>query len=192
MTMLDPSDFAHADEQAYVAGLPPGEDPQPAPGTPEDAVTQVSAAAAALNEALLGYGPDEWQEAVRLLHDLRKATAVLATADASLVRWLYLHGEHGIHLRVEGVPGDVAITRGRAKERWEGTAAAQDYVARRIIENDGELPDPEQVVEWVLEVVPASKCRVTPLREHGLEVEDYRTSEPGNLQVTLPRPDLTT
>lgn len=168
-------------------------DPTPDPDEevlgPPELVALCQSAANRLNEGLQGYNPDDWTDAVRLLAALRGVIEVLRTLDTSLVRWLYLHGEHGIHLRVDGIAGDVSITRGRAKEQWAGEAAVNDYVGARIRENGGEYPDPEQVVRWVLDVLPASKCRVTPIRDAGLDVDDYRTSLPGTLQVGLPRAD---
>lgn len=162
----------------------------PAPGTPQDAVAWLRSAADALDKALLGYEEEDWRDAVRLLLDLRKVTTTLGQADASIVRWLYLHGEHGHHLVIDGVPGNVSIGRGRSKERWQVAEAAQDYVEQRIIQNDGEAPDPRQVVAWVLEVLPSgesAKVRKTPLRDAGLEVADYYHSEPGSLTVGLPK-----
>lgn len=157
--------------------------------TPEERVDVAQRAADALDEALMGYGPEDWTDAARLLYRLRKVTTTLGRLDASLVTWLYLHGEHGLHQQVEGVPGAVNITRGRAKERWEAEAAVRDYVEARIRANEGEAPDPLEVVEWVLRVVPATastSLRKTPLREAGLDTGDYYTSEPGSLSVGLP------
>lgn len=157
--------------------------------TPEERVDAAQRAADALDEALAGYGPEDWTDAARLLYRLRKVTATLSRLDASLVTWLYLHGEHGLHQQVEGIPGAVNITRGRAKERWEAEAAVRDYVEAQIVARDGEAPDPLEVVEWVLAVVPATpstSLRKTPLRDAGLDVQDYYTSEPGSLSVGLP------
>lgn len=154
---------------------------------PEDAVDAVRDAADRLNTALTGYAPDDWTDAVRLLHRLRSATRVLAQLDSTLTTWVYLHGEHGLHQQIEGVPGQVDITRGRAKDRWAAEEAVTAYVERKLTET-GEVPDPLDVVAWVLEVVPASpstKLRKTPLRAAGLDVDDYWTSEPGTIQVGL-------
>lgn len=143
-----------------------------------------------LNAALKGYAPDDWRDAVRLLDRLRRTvTGPLKDLDAALVHWLYLHGEHGLHQHIDGVPGEFSITRGRARERWEAPEAVRAYVEARIMDNDGEMPDPLQVVAWVLDVVPATastSLRKKPLREAGVDVDDYFTSEPGSLQVSLP------
>lgn len=162
--------------------------------TPEDCVAAVLAAAGRLNEALLAYDPAHWHDAARLLDRLRTATTRLGALDASLVQWLYLHGEHGLHQQVEGIAGSVNITRGRSKERWAAPEAISEYVDRKIVANGSEVPDPTEVVAWVLEVLPAtqsSSLRKTPLRDAGIDLEDYYWSEPGSLQVGLPKPDLT-
>lgn len=159
-------------------------------GTPEDAVAWLRSAAAALDTALAGYGPKEWRDALRLLADLRKVTDRLGKMDDTLVRWLYLHGEHGQHQHIDGIAGEFGIGRRREKERWDGEAGVRDYVAACIEGIGGEYPDPEQVVEWVLEVVPSltsGGLRKTPLREKGMDPADYCTSEPGSLYVSLPR-----
>lgn len=191
------TDDASGDRLAQVAAeaaerVLPAE-PEPAErGTPEDAVGWLRSAAGALDTALRGYEPDDWRDAVRLLYALRKVTARLAALDAGLVRWLYLNGEHGHHQTLDGV-GAFSITRGRAKERWQVEPAVRDYVESRL-EETGEEPDWEQVVAWVLEVMPTGtsvSVKKTPLRDAGLDVADYYASEPGSLQVGLPRPDVT-
>ena len=187
MTALDPGDFAHNDELAHADDAPHDE----LPDTPEAAVSWIRSAVDSLNTAMKGYNPEDWTDAVRLLHELRKPLTLLRTLDATLSTWIYLHGEHGLHITVEGVPGEVTVGRGRKKERWAGAEAVQEYVGRRIEELGGEMPDPETVIEWVLEVVPAASCRVTPLRDVGIDVNDYRTSEPGTITIGTPRPALT-
>jgi hypothetical protein len=162
--------------------------------TPEDCVAAIRAATDRLSETLLAYAPDHWHDAARLLDALRKATARLGALDASLVQWLYLHGEHGLHQQVDGIAGPVNITRGRSKERWAAPEAIGEYVDRKMVELGGEVPDPTVVVTWVLEVLPAtqsSSLRKTPLRQAGIDLDDFYWSEPGSLQVGLPKPDLT-
>lgn len=156
--------------------------------TPEECVAAVHRAAERLNEALAGYGPEDWRDAARLLDRLRKATRVLAQLDSALVLWLYLHGEHGLHQHVDGIKGEVHITRGRSKERWAAPEAVHAYVDAQMEQMEGEVPDPRVIVDWVLAVVPATastSLRKTPLRESGLDLEDFYSSEPGTIQVSL-------
>jgi hypothetical protein len=172
---------------------PETETPAPEPGSPEDAVAQLRSAAALLNTSMAGYQATHWHDAARLLDSLRKVTALLGMMDATLVQWLYLHGEHGLHQQVPGIAGAVNITRGRSKERWAAPEAVREYVDRKMGELEGEIPDPEVVVGWVLEVLPAGQStslRKTPLRAAGIDLEDYYWSEPGTLQVGLPKPDV--
>lgn len=155
----------------------------------EEFVTRLHDDADGLNVALKGYAPEDWRDAVRLLHRLRTAVGTLRDLDASLVQWLYLHGEHGMHQHIDGVPGEFAITRGRTKERWAAPEAVQAYVETQL-ERTGEVPDPLQVVAWVLEVLPATQStslRKTPLKDAGLDLSEYYWSEPGTLQVSTPR-----
>lgn len=174
---------------AYDAAEEPCEQTEtadPDAGTPEHAVGMVRDVAEALDVVMAGYEPDDWRDAVRLLHALRRGIERLRTVDAHLVRWLYFHGEHGQHQTLDGV-GPFSITRTRAKERWDVQGTARDYVEAKIGETGGEMPDPLQVVSWVLEVVSSSACRKTAVRAAHLDVEDYYSSEPGNPQVSLPR-----
>lgn len=151
------------------------------------ALVNLELAVDALNTAMKGYEPP-WLDALDDLKKLRRSTALLSSLDALIVKHLYLKGEHGKRT-IDGL-GEVWITRTRDGEKWAATAAVRAYVEQKILANDGEMPDPEQVMEWVLEVVPASKLRVTPLRAVGLDVDEYRTSTPGKPSVTLPKPDL--
>ena len=172
-------------------GSPDAESETPAPetGTPEDAVAWLRSAADALDQSMKGYSAGHWHDAARLLDGLRNVTARLGLLDASLVQWLYLHGEHGLHQQVPGIAGSVNITRGRAKERWAAEEATREYVDRKMIELGGEVPDPAVVVGWVLEVLPATQStslRKTPLRDAGIDLEDFYWSEPGTIAVGLP------
>lgn len=160
------------------------------PTSPEDAVAWLRSAADAVNVAAFGYNPPDWRDALRLLDDLRKALRILGQVDANLSRWLYLNGEHGQHQHVDGISGEFAIGRRRSKENWAGDDGVRDYVAKCIEAIGGEYPDPDQVVEWVLEVVPSltsAGLRKTPLRDKGLDPANYVTSEPGTIYVDLPR-----
>lgn len=159
---------------------------------PEDAAAVVALAVTDLAEALTGYHADDWRDAVHLLRAVRASRHRLAALDDTLTRWLYLHGEHGQHQLIDGIPGQVAITRSRARERWDERGVLTDYIEAKIRANDGEAPDPLEVVSWVLEVASVGYCRTTAVRAAGLDVADYRTSEPGKPSVSVPVDDLTT
>lgn len=158
------------------------------PAGPLDLVREMLGRSHFLQREMLDYSAEDWRDAVRLLRDLREVTRELGKIDAQLVHWLYLHGEHGHHMQIDGVSGNVAIGRGRSKVRWAAREAVFDYVRARITANDGEMPDPNDVADWVMEVVPATEStalRKTPLRKMDLDPEDYCTSEPGSLQVSI-------
>lgn len=155
-------------------------------GAPEDAVALVYDLAVNLDTLLSGYDPEDWHDMLPVLRSLRRGIERFRQVDAGLVRWLYLHGEHGQHQTLDGL-GGFSITRGRAKERWDVQGAAREYVDAKIVANGSEYPDPHEVLSWVLEVVSASACRKTPIRAAGLDVDDYYYSEPGTIQVTVPK-----
>lgn len=167
----------------------PADIPAAEPETPEVVVAHLAHDVALLDTALAGYHPDDWRDALRLLAELRDALHRARQVDSILVRWLYLHGEHGQHQTADGIAGEFYIGRGRSREVWAGPEAIRDYVDRKLQETDGEFTH-ESVIEWVLELVPVTPSvglRVTPLKAAGLDVADYRSSEPGSLRVDLPR-----
>lgn len=175
----------------------PQTEPEPeAPGPVEEpldlttAAEVYRAAAAQLQNALTSaaMAATGWQDAVRIMRRIEAGTWDAREVHSSLAQHVYLTGEHG-QQQVEGVPGMVMIGRGRERKSWDHTGVAQDYVAAKIEATGGEMPDPGQVVEWVLETAAPSYWRVTPLREAGLDPEDYCTSEPGNVSVSIPKED---
>lgn len=143
------------------------------------AIMTLTTVAARLSEVLAD-APDP-EESLRLLYELRKASRLIADIDAELVRTAYLSGEHG-DVRIEGLP-PARVQRGKVRKEWDSRQAAMDYVQHQVVMNDGELPDPLQVAAWVLDVVGVSYCRVTPMRDAGLDVADYCTESPGRISV---------
>lgn len=128
----------------------------------------------------------DWQEAVRLLDKMRAAADQAGAVKDALVRHVYLTGEHGRNVIVEGV-GPVDITRARDRKAWDERGMIQAVIDRRMEERGGEMPnEPWEVVEWVLEVASVDYGRVTPLRALGLDPDDYCTSTPGRVGVSLP------
>lgn len=153
------------------------------------AVDLFAAAAERLSEAATTSGlmGTDWQTALHLLDRLRAAGRTAGQVDATLVRHIYLTGEHG-QIEVDGI-GVVHIGRGRERKHWDERGVARAVIDAKMADSTGEPPDPWQVAEWLLEVYGVSYCRVTPLRALGLEPKAFCDDEPGNLQVSLPRRD---
>lgn len=139
----------------------------------------LSEAAADLSEAVTAVLDPE--AALLILHRLRGILATLGQVDAHLVTTAYLYGEHG-DVRVEGLP-PAKVTRGRERKAWDSRGAAFAYVDRKIRAAGGVTPDPSEVAAWVLDVIGASYCKVTPLRDVGLDPTDFCTESPGRLGV---------
>lgn len=173
---------------APVDAAPPT--PEADPDALSAAVSSIAAAVLGLNTAMRGPNVEALDvlDTLHLLRRLRHEVETLQRLDATLVKHAYVRGEHGRQL-IDGV-GQVYIGRARAGERWESEAGVREYVERKLIEVGGELVDPEVIVGWVLEVLPATsstKLRTTPLKAVGIDVEDYRSSVPGKLRVDLPK-----
>lgn len=148
-----------------------------------EAIMAVSIAAEHLTRAATDL-PDA-EQSLRLLHLLRKAIDHARDVDAALVQHIYLAGEHG-DVRVEGLP-PAKVQRARDRKNWDERGAVFAYLERRLdehtFEHDGEYPDPSTVASWVLEVVGVSYCRVTPLRDRGLDPADFCDETPGRISV---------
>lgn len=163
-----------------------GSQPCP-PSTPDlpTAVAVLTAASEMVNAAAMGAIDGlAWKEAATLLRELRATvTNHIGPLDASLVRHLYMKAPHG-QTEVEGL-GVIEVRRTQDRKNWSERGAVFDYVGAKIQENGGEMPDPETVAEWVLEIAGIGYIRVTPLRAARLDPEDYCTSEPGKPTVTF-------
>lgn len=168
--------------------------PEPAP-TPDlnaltltQAVELFAAAADRLSETahreLMG---TSWTDAVHLLDRLRAAGRTGAQVDAALVRHIYLTGEHGKRV-IDGI-GEINVARSRDRTKWDERGVARAVIDARMADSVGELPDPWDVAEWLLEVYGVSYCRVTPLRALGIEPKAFCEDEPGKPTVQLPRRD---
>lgn len=190
-TSITPSPSGRCPFEAFHANVEETQEldtPEPEPVPADDAVAAVRAAVDALNIAMRDYNPEDWVEALLLLRELRRTTAITGQLDASLVTWLYLHGEHGLHQQLPGIAGEVHIGRGRKRERWASQEAVRAYVAAKIEEIGGEFPDPATVVDWVLEVLPATastSLRKTPIRAANLDLDEFYESLPGSPQVSV-------
>lgn len=142
-------------------------------------VANLNAAAALVAEADLSLDPED---SLRILHALRKATAILADVDAALVQRIYLAGEHG-DVRVEGLPA-ARVQRGRERKSWDTRGAVLDYLGARLADVvDIEPGHATRVANMILDVAGVSYCKVTALRDVGLSIDDYCESQPGKISV---------
>lgn len=159
--------------------------------TLEQAVELALAAAQTLSESAVDVQVDPlpWQDALDLLRTVRRAKWLLDTVDSRLVKHAYLHGEHGKRL-IDGI-GEVWVGRGRSKEHWDERGVAQAVIDAKMADfegaEEGRLPDPWDVAEWLLEVLGVGYVRKTALDTLGIPREPFYTSEPGTLKVDLPK-----
>lgn len=153
-----------------------------------EAVSLFGEAARHLNAALLGrVDKIGWRDALDLLDGIRTAVREAQAIDASLTRHVYLTGPHGTS-EVDGI-GAVEITRSTNRTRWDERSALYAVLDTWLESRGGELPEPAEVVDKVLEIAGVQYLRVTALRAHGLRPDDYCNTEPGTPRVVLPSSD---
>ena len=137
-----------------------------------------------------------WEEATRVLADLREAMTTLSQIDAALVRHLYLTGPHG-DIEVEGV-GVVKVYRTNDRKDWDHDEWKQDVraaileeraIAGSVVDTaSGEVIDLYDLLEQVQNVHGAQAPKVTALRALGLNPEAYCDERPGKPSVQITRP----
>lgn len=151
----------------------------------ETALTGLAAAAEQVNVAARPSTLPPWEDALARLADLRDTIDTLRKLDALLTQHIYLTGEHGKRV-LDGI-GEVWVTRGRSKERWDHRGVARAVVDAKMEERGGEVPgDPWEVAEWLLDVLGIGYVRKTALDGLGIPRDPFYDSEPGTIQVTLP------
>jgi hypothetical protein len=155
--------------------------------TLEQAADLLYAAAELLTTAPPPIDQLDVDEATRLLSRIRDAVDVVRKVDSLLCARL-IRDRWGAH-EVEGI-GVVRYRRTSVKDRWDERGAAFAVLEARMRERGGELPDPAEVVEWLLEAASIGYYRKTALRAMQIDPGDYFHSEPGNPAVDLPKRDL--
>lgn len=123
----------------------------------------------------------EVPDLLMVLRDLRRCIEDLRKIDAGIVRHLYLTAEHGDH-DYPGI-GRVGIRRGRDRKAWRHHDVAADVLDAHLTRLQGEIPEPEQVVGWLMEAMNPAYWRVTTLRGLGLAPDEYAESLPGKPHI---------
>lgn len=124
------------------------------------------------------------EEATRLLARIRQGVGTAKDFDALICARL-IRERWGPH-EIAGL-GIVKYRRTAKSERWDERGAAFAVVAAKMEERGGEMPDPAEVVEWLLEAASVGYFRKTSLRAIGIDPNDYYHSEKGNPAVDLPK-----
>ena len=160
-----------------------------------DAIANLAAAAEQVNAAALNtLGELPWEIAVGMLATIRAIqTQHLGPIDASLVRHLYLTGEHG-DTELDGI-GVVSIRRSRDRKEWDHWTWQHD-VRGAVIEKkvggqaelfdlDGNAYNLMDLFDAVQSVHGAQAPKVTALRALGLDAKTYCEDRPGKPTVEI-------
>jgi hypothetical protein len=124
---------------------------------------------------------------IAMLGIIRAAVRRAADLDALLVGQLHDHGTWGRRL-VDGI-GEVRTYRRPKNVRWDERGTAEAIIDVKMEERGGEVPEPGEVVAWLLEAASIGYYRTGALKALGIDPEDYRHSEKGTRAVDVPVPD---
>lgn len=162
--------------------------PLPADGEPltlTGSITTLLGSADYLNDVARTIPAHTPADLIQCLSRLRETIRVLQTVDAAIVREVYIRCEHS-EQEIEGV-GRVKIMRGRERRSWDGRGVVRAVIDAQMEKRGYEVPDdPWDVAEWLLEVFPTDRPRVTPLRALGIEPREFCEDSPGKPTVQLP------
>ena len=160
-----------------------------------DAIANLVAAAQAVNTEALGTLNElPWEIAAGMLRVLRAITTDhLGPIDASLVRHLYMTGEHG-DTELDGI-GIISIRRTRDRKEWDATtwqhdvrgAVIEKHVAgnTNLYDLDGNEYNVAELLDRAQAVHGAQAPKVTALRGLGLDPSAYCEDRPGKPTVTF-------
>lgn len=138
-------------------------------------------------DQILTYDVDDldWEAAVRVGDELRKAKLAVAAAEEFVAKragkaW---PGKWKDELTVEGV-GRAHPYR-TSNTKWDHDELVREVVDRHMTEAGGEIPDPAAAVRWLVDVAHIDYWRVGLLKKLGVDVEDYRHTEYGAVRLSI-------
>lgn len=134
---------------------------------------------------LAAYDDDPGPDGFAILRTVRRGISRGRDVDALLCKWAIDTQPYG-EQTVEGV-GAVRVRRTQAAVKWDERGTAYAYLAAKLQAVEGEYPDPETVIDWLLEAAAVSYYRKTALTAAGLDPEEFYTSQRGNPAVDLPK-----
>lgn len=123
-----------------------------------------------------------------MLHQLREGRASLqrseAAIEAEIARLFREFRVPGDKTEVPGV-GVVHVKRGKDRKAWDHQGLAKLVVEQLIERRGGEIPTAWDVRDALMQVAAIAYWRVTELRRHGIEPDDYCEAIPGRPSVII-------
>jgi hypothetical protein len=140
-----------------------------------------------LNRAAADIDSTTIEEAVGSLATLREQIGTLRQVEAGLERWI------AACFRAEGwdltheLPGIgmVEVRRSTTRRAWDWPELKSAWLNQYMARTGGEVTDPAAIRDAIFECFSISSGKVTGLRELGIDVEDYCSSEPGTPRVVI-------
>jgi hypothetical protein len=130
------------------------------------------------------------ESGARIAHELLMARKAISAAEEFVAKHVaeQWDGKWSDTLTVDGV-GQVGPYRTR-NTTWDHDDAVRDLVTARMEKAGGEMPDPMDVVRWVLSLVHVDYLRVGQLKEQGLDADEYRHTTYGTVRLRIKSDDM--
>jgi hypothetical protein len=132
-----------------------------------------------------------WEDAVRVAAELKAAREAVSAAEEFLAKhaaqeWpsVWRDEQH-----IEGV-GSAQPYRTKSRVKWDHDGLVKAVVQHHVETAGGEVPDPLEAVRWISDAAQFAYWRVKHLGELGIEVDDYRSSERGNVRLRITSDDM--
>lgn len=152
------------------------------------AVVDLTLAVATFDRAVaLGADEATWQEAALLLRHARTQVQLLQAAVGAIeARVIVARRAEGISgdVPVQGV-GVVSVHRPRNRKAWDHDGLAGHVLDRHLSDLGGDLPPPWDVARWLTDAAHIDYWRVGILRDLGIDVDQFCSSEPGVPTVAI-------
>jgi hypothetical protein len=132
----------------------------------------------------------DWDDAVRVAHELKMAKAALAAAEEFVAKhagavWPTPWKEEQT---VDGI-GRANPYRNR-NTNWDNDDVVKEVVDRRMAALEGEIPDPRDVVRWITEVAHIDYFRIGKLRDLDIDPNEYRHTVYGTVRLGIKSDDV--
>jgi hypothetical protein len=127
------------------------------------------------------------EEAARALRGLRRNLGIIRQVEAGLERWIaecFAHEKWRDPHELPGV-GMVEVKRSKDRKAWDHEALKSRWLNAYTASTGGEVTDPAEVRDALLNVVSIAGWKVTGLRELDIDADDYCSSLPGTPRVVL-------
>jgi hypothetical protein len=151
------------------------------------AVEDVAGVVAVLSKACMESDSTTFDEASDLLNRIRESRKALHQMENGFERWL---GAIKIDQKIRGPVqvagvGSVTVRKASAHVDWDHEGLFKELIGQHIEAHDGAFPDAFELRDIVFACAGIGYWRTGALKEHGVDVSEYRTVTPGRWTVDI-------